>query len=94
MIIFVIVVLSIALLLPFYRVLRGPTVFDRMLGVSVIGTKTVMLICLAGEFYERIDMFVDIALAYAMLNFIGAIVVAKYLDQTQGEPRGVGRLRC
>ena len=69
------------------RAFRGPTVFDRMLGVSVIGTKTVMLICLAGEFYERIDMFVDIALAYAMLNFIGAIVVAKYLDQTQGEPR-------
>ena len=78
-------VLAFALLLPFYRVLRGPTVFDRMLGVSVIGTKTVILICLVGFIYDRVDMFVDIALAYAMLNFIGAVVVAKYLDTTGGE---------
>ena len=113
-------VLAFALLLPFYRVLRGPTVFDRMLGVSVIGTKTVILICLVGFIYDqvqvadpevvpdkrhrgvtityriiegkayvylfgRLDMFVDIALAYAMLNFIGAVVVAKYLDTTGGE---------
>ena len=87
MIVLVTIVLAVALLLPFYRVLRGPTVFDRMLGVSVIGTKTVMLICLAGRFYDRIDMFVDIAMAYAMLNFIGAIVVAKFLDETRGAPR-------
>ena len=87
MIVLVTIVLAVALLLPFYRVLRGPTVFDRMLGVSVIGTKTVMLICLAGRFYDRIDMFVDIAMAYAMLNFIGALVVAKFLDETRGAPR-------
>ena len=80
-------VLSIALLLPFYRVLKGPTVFDRMLGVGVIGTKTVILICLVGFLYKRIDMFVDIAVAYAMLNFIGSIVVAKYLDQARETPQ-------
>ncbi len=81
-------VLVLALLLPFYRVLKGPTVFDRMLGVGMIGTKTVMLICLAGFLYQRrIDMFIDIALAYALLNFIGAIVVAKYVDRTRGEAR-------
>ena len=78
-------ILAFALLLPFYRVLRGPTVFDRMLGVSVIGTKTVMLICLVGFMFGRIEMFIDIALAYGMLNFIGAIVVAKYVDRTHGE---------
>ena len=87
MIVLVTIVLAVALLLPCYRVLRGPTVGDRMLGVSVIGTKTVMLICLAGRFYDRVDMFVDIAMAYAMLNFIGAVVVAKFLDETHGEPR-------
>ena len=48
----------------------------------MIGTKTVILICLVGFLYGRIDMFVDIALAYAMLNFIGGILVAKYLDRT------------
>ena len=76
-------ILGFALLLPFWRVMRGPTVFDRMLGVGVIGTKTVILVCLVGYLFGRVDMFVDIALAYAMLNFIGAIVVAKYLDRSR-----------
>jgi multicomponent Na+:H+ antiporter subunit F len=76
-------ILGFALLLPFWRVMRGPTVFDRMLGVGVIGTKTVMLVCLVGYLFGRVDMFVDIALAYAMLNFIGAIVIAKYLDRSR-----------
>jgi multicomponent Na+:H+ antiporter subunit F len=78
------VILGVALLLPFWRVVKGPTIFDRMLGVGTLGTKTVMLVCLVGFHYGRMDMFVDIALAYAMLNFIGALVVAKYLDWTEG----------
>ena len=78
---------AIALILPFYRVLKGPTIYDRMVGVGVVGTKTIVLICLVGFFYGRIEMFIDIALAYAMLNFMGAVVVAKYLDRTRGEPQ-------
>lgn len=81
------VVLVVAILLPFYRVVRGPTVFDRMVGVSVVGTKTVILVCLVGFQYERIEMFVDIAMTYAMLNFVGTLVVAKYLDLGRAEPR-------
>ncbi len=73
-------VFVVALLLPFYRVVVGPTVFDRMMGVGVIGTKAVVLVCLAGFAYGRLDMFIDIAIAYAMLNYIGTVVVAKYLD--------------
>ena len=79
-------ILGVALLLPFWRVLKGPTVFDRMLGVGMLGTKTVMLICLVGFLFGRVDMFVDIAISYALLNFIGSIVVAKYLDRTGGSP--------
>jgi len=79
------VLLGVALLLPFYRVVKGPTVFDRMLGVGMIGTKTVMLICLLATFFERMSMFVDIAVSYAMLNFIGALVVAKYLDRSEAD---------
>jgi len=81
------VVLVAAILLPFYRVVRGPTVFDRMVGVSVVGTKTVILVCLVGFQYGRIDMFVDIAITYAMLNFVGTLVVAKYLDLGRAELR-------
>jgi multicomponent Na+:H+ antiporter subunit F len=80
-------VLVIAVLLPFYRVVVGPTVFDRMIGVGVIGTKTVLLVCLAGVSYGRLDMFIDIAVAYAMLNYIGTVVVAKYLDNAGARAR-------
>ena len=80
-------VLVVASLLPFYRVVRGPTIFDRMIGVGVIGTKTVILVCLAGFAYGRIDMFIDIAIAYAMLNFIGTLVIAKYLATAREVPR-------
>ena len=80
-------VFVVALLLPFYRVLIGPTVFDRMMGVGVIGTKTVVLVCLVGFAYQRIDMFIDIAISYAMLNYIGTVVVAKYLDNSGARER-------
>ncbi len=73
-----------ALLLPFYRVIKGPTVFDRMVGVGVVGTKTVMLLCIVGHAYDRLDMFLDIAIAYGMLNFLGAIIVSKYLEPGGG----------
>ncbi|MEM8885606.1 MAG: monovalent cation/H+ antiporter complex subunit F [Planctomycetota bacterium] len=72
-------VLIVSLSLPLYRVVTGPSVFDRLLGAGVIGTKIVTLILLIGELFNRLDMFIDIALAYAILNFIVAIAVAKYM---------------
>ena len=76
--VFATVMLILVLALPLYRVVQGPTAFDRLLGAGVVGTKIVTLILLIGELYGRLDMFVDIALAYAILNFIGALTVAKY----------------
>jgi len=72
------VALSIIIVMPLYRVLVGPTLFDRLLGAGVIGTKTIVLIALIGLVFDRLDMFVDIAVAYAVLNFIGSIAIAKY----------------
>lgn len=72
--------LTVIILIPFYRVIKGPTVFDRLLGANAIGTKTVVLIVLIGFLYGRIDMFIDIALAYAILSFILALVIVKYLS--------------
>jgi multicomponent Na+:H+ antiporter subunit F len=73
------VILTVVILIPLYRVLRGPTLFDRMLGASAIGTKTMVLIVVIGFIFNRLDMFIDITLAYAILNFIGTIAVARYL---------------
>ncbi|MDL1891692.1 pH regulation protein F [Sphingobacteriales bacterium CHB3] len=70
--------LAVIIIIPFYRVLKGPTVFDRVLGVGAIGTKTLVLICLVGFIYGRLEMFIDIALAYAVLNFISVLAIAKY----------------
>jgi multicomponent Na+:H+ antiporter subunit F len=72
------VFLVFVILIPFYRVVMGPTLFDRLLAIGAIGSKTIALICLAGLLFGRLDMFVDIALGYAMLNFIGGVAVAEY----------------
>jgi len=70
----VIVVLAMALA----RAILGPTVYDRILAVNMIGTKTVLIIALVGFLGGRPD-FLDIALLYAMINFIGTIAVLKFL---------------
>ncbi len=72
-------VLTVIIFIPLYRVVRGPTIFDRMLGAGAIGTKTMVLILTIGIVYNRFDMFIDITLAYAVLNFIGIIAIAKFL---------------
>jgi multicomponent Na+:H+ antiporter subunit F len=74
------VILTIIIAVPLIRVVKGPTVFDRMLATNAIATKTIVLICLIGFLFGRIDMFIDIPLAYAILGFIGVMAVAKYIS--------------
>lgn len=64
--------------LSLYRVLSGPTVFDRLMGVNAVGSKTVVLLLIIGLLYKRLDMFVDISLAYALLNFIAVVAASRY----------------
>ena len=61
------------------RALLGPTVYDRVLAVNMFGTKTVLTIALIGFFTERPE-FLDLALAYGLLNFIGTIAVLKFFQ--------------
>jgi len=51
--------------------------------VTSPGTNTVLILVLIGFLYGRIEMFIDLALAYAMLNFIGVVVLAKYFEWRQ-----------
>lgn len=60
------------------RTVLGPTILDRILGGNVIVTKTTVLLLLIGLLYENLGMFVDIALAYALLNFIATLGAAKF----------------
>ncbi len=70
-----------------YRIAAGPTVFDRAIGAGLIGTNAVLLLVLIGVLYQRVDMFVDLALTYALLNFIGVVALAKYFERNrEGNP--------
>ncbi len=72
-------IIIFAIILVLYRAIIGPRVCDRVLSVNVIGTKTVALIALIGYIYER-PHFMDIALVYALINFIATIAFLKYRE--------------
>ena len=63
-----------------YRGVFGPGVLNRIAGICAIGTKTLVILLLMGFIYNRVEMFIDISMVYALLNFIGTITVAKYLE--------------
>jgi multicomponent Na+:H+ antiporter subunit F len=71
--------LLITMILTLVRALAGPTIFDRLLAVNSFGTKTVLLIAVFGFLTGRPD-FLDIALVYALINFIGTIAVLKFFE--------------
>ena len=76
--------LCLLMFLSLYRAVFGPTVLDRLIGANAIGSKTVVLLVLIGLIYKRVDMFVDIAMAYAMLNFIAVLAASRYFQKKKG----------
>ena len=76
--------LTAIMTLSLYRAVAGPTILDRLIGVNAIGSKTTALLILIGLIYERVDMFVDIAIAYALLNFITILAASKYFQKRKG----------
>lgn len=73
------IALLITMALTLARALMGPTLFDRLLAVNSFGTKTVLLIAVYGFMTGRPD-FLDIALVYALINFVGTIAVLKFFE--------------
>ncbi|MDA7921578.1 monovalent cation/H+ antiporter complex subunit F [Verrucomicrobiales bacterium] len=71
-----------------WRMSVGPTALDRIVAVNVIGTKTAVLLVVIGQIFVQVEMFVDFALAYALLNFTGSLAAARYLHKTKS---GSGR---
>lgn len=61
------------------RAILGPTIYDRILAVNMFGTKTVLLIALLAFISGRLDVL-DIALAYALINFISVIAVLRFFE--------------
>jgi len=79
------VAISITMLLALTRALLGPSVFDRVLAANMFGTKTVLLIAVL-NFVSQGPDFLDLAVIYALINFIGVVALLKFVRQAKFEP--------
>ncbi len=71
------IAILIAMALVLWRLFVGPTLYDRVLAVNSFGTLAVLLIAVLGFLTGRPD-FLDIALLYALINFVGTIAILKF----------------
>lgn len=80
---FFLLMVFLSCLIPFYlfRALRGPTVFDRLIGLNGIASKSIIFLVLVGAYSGQPAMFVDIGLGYGLLNLVGSLAVGKYLEK-------------
>jgi multicomponent Na+:H+ antiporter subunit F len=76
----VFVLLAIVVL---YRAIRGPTMQDRVLAVNILGTNTVVILALLAAALD-VPYFLDIALVYALLNFLMAVAISKFTVDSGG----------
>ncbi|MDE2915097.1 MAG: cation:proton antiporter [Paracoccaceae bacterium] len=78
--------IGVAMVLTFIRLCTGPTLYDRVAAVNAFGTETVLLIGVIGFLTGRPD-FLDIALLYALISFVGTIAVLKFFRyRALGDP--------
>lgn len=81
------IALFIAMILMLFRLYAGPTLYDRVLATNSFGTTTVLFIGVIGFLTDRPD-FLDIALLYALINFVGTIAILKFFRyRTMGDYR-------
>jgi len=73
------IAILVVMIMAIIRAIMGPTLFDRILAVNMFGTKTVLLISILGFLMGRPE-FLDIAIVYALINFISIIGVLRYSD--------------
>jgi len=72
----------VTMALAIVRGLRGPEIYDRVLAANIIGTKTVLLLAVVALLYGRTD-FLDLALAYALINFIGILAILQFVQNRE-----------
>jgi multicomponent Na+:H+ antiporter subunit F len=74
------IAILVTMALALARALLGPTGYDRLLAVNMFGTKTVLALAVIALLNGRAD-FLDLALAYALINFIGVLAVLRFVQQ-------------
>ncbi len=63
-----------------FRVIKGPDVFDRLIGLNGIATKAILLLLLISAYLGQLDMIIDICLGYGLLNLVGSLAIGKFLE--------------
>lgn len=76
----VIIILALFSVAGLYRVLRGPTIWDRILGSALFSSKVIIIAILIGMLINR-SFAIDVALIYALLGFIGTIMIARFVER-------------
>ena len=74
------VIIGPAIILCLLRMLKGPTAPDRAVAVDTIATITTALLVFLGSIFERY-VYLDVALVYAVLTFIGSVAIARFLEK-------------
>jgi multicomponent Na+:H+ antiporter subunit F len=69
----------LAIMITLYRVIKGPTTYDRVLAANAIGTMAVVILVLIGFVYGR-PHFLDLAVVYTLINFVATIAFLKYRE--------------
>ena len=81
----------ISFIMVLIRLFLGPTLYDRVLALNAFGTLAVLMISVVGFLFGRPD-FLDIALLYALLNFIGTIAILKFFRYKEiGDKKALSR---
>lgn len=75
----VLVALLICVIMSILRVVFGPTIPDRVVGIDTINTIVIVSMVIYGAAYEEI-IYIDVAIVYAVLSFISTLFIAKYLE--------------
>ncbi|MBZ9608245.1 cation:proton antiporter [Clostridium estertheticum] len=83
LLIFSILFLSATIFLCMLRAIKGPSAADRLIAINVIGTKTIVLILIV-SFLLNETFFVDVAIVYALISFLSSIVIAKFIENSEG----------
>ena len=82
------VVIILLTLLMLIRLFRGPGIYNRFAGVTVMSTNVILILILLGYVDGRTDMYIDIAVSYAVLGFISSVILAKFLGGKGGNDNG------
>jgi len=74
------ILLAVTSFLCLYRAVRGPSAPDRVIAINVIGTKTLVILLLFAFIYHR-TLYIDVAIVYALINFLSTLTISNYLEK-------------